>query len=57
MLHGSFFSERLGGETIREWMFNTTAGLDPKAGLFLNDFDVLENGQLTQVRIETNKMM
>lgn len=48
MLHGRFFAEHL-GKPIREWMFRSAAELDPDADLFLNDFDVVANGQLTQV--------
>lgn len=48
MLHGRFFAERL-GKPVREWMFKAAAELDPDADLFVNDFDTVENGQLTQV--------
>jgi hypothetical protein len=48
MLHGSFFADRL-GKSIREWMFRRAAELDPDADLLINDFDVVENNQLTEV--------
>ena len=48
MLHGRFFADKL-GKPIREWMFKSAAELDPDADLFINDFDVVENGQLTEV--------
>lgn len=48
MLHGSFFADRE-GVTIRDWMYQAAAQADPDVDLFLNDFDVVENGQLTQV--------
>ena len=48
MLHGRFFADHL-GKPIREWMFKKAAELDPDADMFLNDFDVVENGQLTEV--------
>ncbi|KAK3731070.1 hypothetical protein QZH41_019227, partial [Actinostola sp. cb2023] len=54
MLHGRFFAARL-GKPIREWMFKTAAELDPDANLFLNDFDVVENGQLTELLVEQAK--
>ena len=52
MLHGSYFSERLKPKNIRDWMFNKSKEMDPQAQLFLNDFDVIENGLLTKVRKE-----
>lgn len=48
MLHGSYFSDHL-GPNIRDWMYNTAADMDPKADLFINDFDAVENGLLTEV--------
>ena len=48
MLHGSFFADRE-GVTIRDWMYTAAAQTDPDVDLFVNDFDVVENGQLTQV--------
>ena len=48
MLHGSFFADHE-GVTIRDWMYQAAAQADPDVDLFLNDFDVVENGQLTQV--------
>ncbi|XP_001626084.3 endo-1,4-beta-xylanase 3 isoform X2 [Nematostella vectensis] len=52
MLQGSFFADRLGGNKIREWMINRTAELDPKAKLFLNEYEVISEGQLTQPYVE-----
>lgn len=49
MLHGSFFADRF-GKPIREWMFRRAAELDADADLFVNDFDVVENSQLTEVQ-------
>lgn len=48
MLHGSFFADRE-GLAIRDWMYLTAASVDPGVDLFVNDFDAVENGQLTQV--------
>ena len=48
MLHGSFFADRE-GVTIRDWMYQAAARAEPDVDLFINDFDVVENGQLTQV--------
>jgi len=48
MLHGSFFADRE-GVTIRDWMYQAAAQADPDVDLFINDFDIVENGQLTQV--------
>ena len=48
MLHGSYFAHRE-GPAIRDWMYSTAAEIDPDVDLFVNDFDVVENGQLTQV--------
>ena len=48
MLHGSFFADRL-GSSIRDWMYKAASEADPDVDLFINDFDVVENGQLTQV--------
>ena len=52
MLHGSFFADR-DGVAIRDWMYQAAAQADPDVDLFINDFDVVENGQLTQVNIYT----
>lgn len=54
MLHGSFFADRE-GVTIRDWMYQAAAQADPDVDLFLNDFDVVENGQLTQAFLEEAK--
>ena len=48
MLHGSFFADRE-GVVIRDWMYQTAAQIDPDVDLFINDFDIVEYGQLTQV--------
>jgi len=40
MLHGSFFRDRL-GEDIIPWMFRRARELDPKAKLFVNEFNIL----------------
>ena len=48
MLHGSFFADRE-GVAIRDWMYQAAAHVDPDVDLFINDFDIVENGQLTQV--------
>ena len=53
MLHGSFFADRE-GVAIRDWMYQAAAQADPDVDLFINDFDIVENGQLTQVNIYTN---
>ena len=50
MLHGSFFADRE-GVAIRDWMYQAATYADPDVDLFINDFDVVENGQLTQVHI------
>ena len=50
MLHGSFFADRQGA-AIRDWMYTAAARADPNVDLFVNDFDVVENGQLTQVNL------
>ena len=50
MLHGSFFADRE-GVAIRDWMYQAATHADPDVDLFINDFDVVENGQLTQVHI------
>ena len=50
MLHGSFFADRE-GVAIRDWMYQAAAQVDPDVDLFINDFDIVENGQLTQVNI------
>jgi len=55
MLHGSFFADRE-GVAIRDWMYQAAAQADPDVDLFINDFDIVENGQLTQVNICTNIM-
>ena len=52
MLHGSFFADRE-GVAIRDWMYQAAARADPDVDLFINDFDIVENGQLTQVNIYT----
>ncbi|KAM7444729.1 hypothetical protein ABFA07_006816 [Porites harrisoni] len=51
MLHGSFFADRE-GLAIRDWMYLTAASVDPGVDLFVNDFDAVENGQLTQAFLE-----
>lgn len=48
MLHGSFFADHE-GLAIRDWMYLTAASVDPGVDLFVNDFDAVENGKLTQV--------
>ena len=54
MLHGSFFADHaLEGVAIRDWMYQAAAQADPDVDLFINDFDIVENGQLTQVNIYT----
>ncbi len=40
MLHGSFFKDRL-GEGIHAWMFKRAHEIDPKARLFVNEFNIL----------------
>lgn len=40
MLHGSVFTDRLGGG-IRTWMFQEARALDSGAKLFVNDYDVI----------------
>ena len=50
MLHGSFFADRQGA-AIRDWMYTAAVEADPDVDLFVNDFDVVENGQLTQVNL------
>ena len=50
MLHGSFFADRK-GVAIRDWMYQAAAQADPDVDLLINDFDIVENGQLTQVNI------
>ncbi|PFX28014.1 Endo-1,4-beta-xylanase [Stylophora pistillata] len=54
MLHGSFFADRE-GVTIRDWMYQAAARAEPDVDLFINDFDVVENGQLTQALLEEAK--
>ena len=50
MLHGSTFSDKLAvGTWVREWMYKRAHERDPKAKLFVNDFDVVANGIFTQV--------
>ena len=49
MLHGSYFADRE-GLSIRDWMYSVAGKIDPDVDLFVNDFDVVENGQLTQVK-------
>ena len=49
MLHGSYFADRE-GLAIRDWMYSAAGKIDPDVDLFVNDFDVVENGQLTQVK-------
>ena len=49
MLHGSYFADRE-GLFIRDWMYSVAGKIDPDVDLFVNDFDVVENGQLTQVK-------
>ena len=44
MLHGSFFKDRL-GEGIHAWMFKRAHEIDPKARLFVNDFNILSVDQ------------
>ncbi|HPD46943.1 MAG TPA: non-reducing end alpha-L-arabinofuranosidase family hydrolase [Anaerohalosphaeraceae bacterium] len=44
MLHGTFFKDRL-GESIWPWMFKRTHELDPKARLFVNDYNILSVDQ------------
>jgi len=44
MLHGSFFKDGL-GEGIWPWMFERTHELDPEAGLFVNEFNILSVDQ------------
>lgn len=39
MLHGSFYSDRL-GEDILLWMFKRTRELDPNVKLFVNEFNI-----------------
>lgn len=53
MLHGSYFADRQGAD-IRDWMYKAAAQTDPDVDLFVNDFDVVENGQLTQVTLCKN---
>ena len=53
MLHGSYFADRQGA-AIRDWMYKAAAQTDPGVDLFVNDFDVVENGQLTQVTLCKN---
>lgn len=43
MLHGSFFRDRLGADIV-PWMFHRTRAIDPDALLFVNDFNVVANG-------------
>jgi len=40
MLHGTFFRDVL-GEGIHAWMFKRTHEIDPKARLFVNEFNIL----------------
>ncbi|MEN6577840.1 MAG: endo-1,4-beta-xylanase [Phycisphaerales bacterium] len=40
MLHGSFFKDRLGAD-IHVWMYKRARELDPKAKLFVNEFNIL----------------
>ena len=40
MLHGTFFQDRL-GEGIHAWMFKRAHEIDPKARLFVNEFNIL----------------
>ncbi|XP_031549685.1 uncharacterized protein LOC116287179, partial [Actinia tenebrosa] len=54
MLHGSFFADRF-DKSIREWMFKRAAELDADADLFINDFDVVENSQMTELLVEQAK--
>lgn len=54
MLHGSFFADRE-GVAIRDWMYQAAAHVDPDVDLFINDFDIVENGQLTQAFLEEAK--
>lgn len=54
MLHGSYFADRQGAD-IRDWMYKAAAQTDPDVDLFVNDFDVVENGQLTQALVEEAK--
>ncbi|XP_068725993.1 uncharacterized protein [Montipora capricornis] len=51
MLHGSYFADRE-GPAIRDWMYTTAGKIDPNVDLFVNDFDAIENGQLTQTLLE-----
>ncbi|XP_029184845.2 endo-1,4-beta-xylanase 3-like isoform X1 [Acropora millepora] len=51
MLHGSYFADRE-GLSIRDWMYSVAGKIDPDVDLFVNDFDVVENGQLTQALVE-----
>ena len=44
MLHGLFFKDRL-GEEIHAWMFKRAHEIDPKARLFVNDFNILSVDQ------------
>lgn len=44
MLHGRFFADRL-GDDIRDWMFHRSRELDPDVALFLNDYNVLSQGE------------
>eukprot|EP00850_Spirogloea_muscicola_P001420 SM000005S17217 [mRNA] locus=s5:840371:844061:- [translate_table: standard] len=41
MLHGNFYSQRL-GNGIASWMFRTTRQLDSSVQLFVNDYNVVE---------------
>ncbi|MEN6424172.1 MAG: endo-1,4-beta-xylanase [Phycisphaerales bacterium] len=40
MLHGSFFKDRLGAD-IHVWMYKRARELNPKAKLFVNEFNIL----------------
>lgn len=49
MLRGSYFQDRLNDSSIPIWMFKGARKYDQRAQLFVNDVNIIEKGDSTEV--------